>query len=54
MGKWGSFILICDGRLVTSGDSSSSEPQVTLPPSLAAALDEGSEEEMDEWMGDWE
>ena len=36
------------------GNSSSSEPQVTLPPSLAETLSEESEEEMDEWMGEWE
>ena len=39
-------------RLVS--EDGSSEPQVTLPPSLAATLDEESEEEMDEWMGEWE
>jgi len=41
-------------RLMSSGgDSSTSEPEVTLPPSLAETLEDESEE-VDEWMGDWE
>ena len=37
----------------SGGDSSTSEPEVTLPPSLAETLDDESDE-VDEWMGDWE